>query len=39
MIKNITDKEIIDCLEGYEIVKYKRLFPPIASLIIARKNG
>ena len=39
MIKNITDKDIIKNLDGYEIVEHKRLFPPIASLIIARKNG
>jgi ubiquinone/menaquinone biosynthesis methyltransferase len=39
MIKNITDKEIIECLDGYEIIKHKRLFPPMASIIIARKNG
>ena len=39
MIKKITDEEIVQNLQGYEIIKYKRLFPPIASLIIARKNG
>jgi len=39
MIKNITDDEIINQLDGYEIIKHKRLFPPIASIIIARKNG
>ena len=39
MIKNITDEEILENLQGYEIIKKKRLFPPIASLIIARKNG
>jgi ubiquinone/menaquinone biosynthesis methyltransferase len=39
MIKNITDEDIIKNLDGYEIVEHKRLFPPIASLIIARKNG
>ena len=39
MIKKITDEEIVQNLQGYEIIKYKRLFPPVASLIIARKNG
>jgi len=39
MIKNIRDEDILKNLEGYKIVEYKRLFPPIASLIIARKNG
>jgi len=39
MIKNIEDKDILKNFENYEIVEYKRLFPPMASLIIARKNG
>ncbi len=39
MIKNIEDKEILKNLKNYEIIEYKRLFPPIASMIIARKNG
>ena len=39
MIKNITDKEIIDSFEGYKVITHKRLFPPIASLIIMRKDG
>ena len=39
MIKNIRDEDILKNLENYEIVEHIRLFPPIASLIIARKNG
>jgi ubiquinone/menaquinone biosynthesis methyltransferase len=39
MIKNISDKEILEQFENYEVVTDKRLFPPIASLIIVRKNG
>jgi len=39
MIKNITDEDILKNLENYEIVEKKRLFPPMATLIIARKNG
>ena len=39
MIKNIDDNEILKNLQNYEIVEHKRLFPPIASMIIARKNG
>ena len=39
MIKNIDDNEILKNLKNYEIVEHKRLFPPIASMIIARKNG
>ena len=39
MIKNITDDEILSNLDNYEIVEHIRLFPPIASIIIARKNG
>jgi ubiquinone/menaquinone biosynthesis C-methylase UbiE len=39
MIKNITDQDILNNFKNYEIVKHKRLFPPIASLIIVRKNG
>jgi len=39
MIKNIRDEDILKNLDGYEIIEHIRLFPPIASLIIARKNG
>jgi len=39
MIKNINDEDILKNLENYEIVEHIRLFPPIASLIIVRKNG
>ena len=39
MIKNITDEDILKYLKNYEIVEKKRLFPPMATLIIARKNG
>ena len=39
MIKNICDEDILKNLDGYEIIEHIRLFPPIASLIIARKNG
>ena len=39
MIKNIRDEDILKNLENYEIVEHIRLFPSIASLIIARKNG
>jgi len=39
MIKNIEDSDILKHLDNYEILVHKRLFPPIASLIIVRKNG
>jgi len=39
MIKNIRDEDILQNLDNYEIVEHIRLFPPMASLIIARKNG
>jgi len=39
MIKNIDDNEILKNLKNYEIIEHKRLFPPIASMIIARRNG
>jgi len=39
MIKNITDDDILQNLKNYEIIEKKRLFPPMATLIIARKNG
>ena len=39
MIKNICDEDILKNLDGYNIIEHRRLFPPIASLIIARKNG
>jgi len=39
MIKNISDDDILKNLENYEIIERKRLFPPMATLIIARKNG
>jgi len=39
MIKNITDEDILKHLKNYKIVEKKRLFPPMATLIIARKNG
>jgi demethylmenaquinone methyltransferase/2-methoxy-6-polyprenyl-1,4-benzoquinol methylase len=38
-IKKISDDDIIKQLQNYEIIEHKRLFPPIASIIIARKNG
>lgn len=38
-IKKISDDDIIKHLENYEIIEYERLFPPMASIIIARKNG
>jgi len=39
MIKNITDEDILKHLKNYEILEKRRLFPPMSSLIIARKNG
>jgi len=39
MIKNISDDDILHNLVNYEIVEHVRLFPPMASMIIARKNG
>ena len=38
MIKNITDKEILENFDGYKVIKHKRLFPPIASMIILQKG-
>jgi ubiquinone/menaquinone biosynthesis methyltransferase len=38
MIKNITDKEIIESFNGYEVVYHKKLFPPIATIIILKKG-
>ena len=39
MIKSITDEQIIDSFQNYQLVERKRVFPPIASIIIMRKNG
>ncbi len=39
MIKNISDEDILKNFNNYEIVKKQRLFPPMATLIIMRKNG
>jgi demethylmenaquinone methyltransferase/2-methoxy-6-polyprenyl-1,4-benzoquinol methylase len=39
MIKSISDNDIKKYLTNYKIVEEKRLFPPMATLIIARKNG
>jgi demethylmenaquinone methyltransferase/2-methoxy-6-polyprenyl-1,4-benzoquinol methylase len=38
MIKNITDEDILKNFSNYEIIEKKRLFPPMATLIIMRKN-
>jgi demethylmenaquinone methyltransferase/2-methoxy-6-polyprenyl-1,4-benzoquinol methylase len=39
MIKNIRDEDILKNFSNYEIVEKQRLFPPMATLIIMRKNG
>jgi demethylmenaquinone methyltransferase/2-methoxy-6-polyprenyl-1,4-benzoquinol methylase len=39
MIKNISDEDILKNFKNYEILEKKRLFPPMATLIIMRKNG
>jgi len=39
MIKNITDEDILQYFNNYEIIEKQRLFPPMATLIIMRKNG
>ena len=38
-INSLDEKEILNNLKGYEIIERKKLFPPIATLIIAKKNG
>jgi ubiquinone/menaquinone biosynthesis methyltransferase len=39
MIKEISDDDILQNLKNYEIIERKRFFPPMTTLIIARKNG
>lgn len=38
-IKKMSDDDILCHLDKYTILEQKRLFPPMASLIIAKKNG
>jgi len=38
MIKNITDEDILNNFKDYEVITHKRLFPPIASMMILRKR-
>jgi len=38
-INSLNENDILKNLKGYKIVERKKLFPPIATLIIAKKNG
>jgi len=37
MIKNIRDEDILKNFKNYKIIEHKRLFPPIASMMILQK--